>query len=113
MTVQLNIVQLCYKAYHFLTVIVLGLKYYRPTVHVYIYIYVLYIQVYIFTIIYVLSVEQQQHFKVWEEYDDSEDSFCEADGQFNLRNILVQYDMHIAWKKPFAPQKLIITRALW
>jgi hypothetical protein len=26
-----------------------------------------------------VSVEQQQHFRRWEEYDDSEDSFCEAD----------------------------------
>ena len=26
------------------------------------------------------SLEQQQHFKLWQEYDDTEDSFCEADG---------------------------------
>ena len=27
-----------------------------------------------------VSLEQQQHFKMWEEFDDNEESFCEADG---------------------------------
>ena len=30
---------------------------------------------------YLFSFEQQQYFKMWEEYDDTEDSFCERDGQ--------------------------------
>ena len=37
-----------------------------------------------FSALIVYSVEQEQYFKMWKEYDDSEDSFCEADGQFNI-----------------------------
>lgn len=30
----------------------------------------------------IYSLEQQEDFKMWEMYDDSEESFCETDGKF-------------------------------
>ena len=49
---------------------------YYVHVIVYIIIYTLYVDFF-----YLFSFEQQQYFKMWEEYDDTEDSFCERDGQ--------------------------------
>ena len=30
------------------------------------------------------SVEQQEEFKIWEQYDDTEDNFCELDGMCSM-----------------------------
>ena len=44
---------------------------------------------YIIYIICILcSTEQQEDFRKWEKYDDSEESFCESDGQYNLLSVV-------------------------